>query len=38
MLFTAVEGGRHEEAHWAERLAPALNFLLKGVPPATRRR
>jgi predicted alpha/beta superfamily hydrolase len=38
MLFTAVEGGRHEEAHWAERLAPALQFLLKGVPPATRRR
>jgi predicted alpha/beta superfamily hydrolase len=38
MLFAEVEGGRHEEAHWAERLAPALEFLLMGVPPATRRR
>ena len=38
MLFAAVEGGRHEEAHWAERLVPALEFLLKGVPLATRRR
>ncbi|MEO7275482.1 MAG: alpha/beta hydrolase-fold protein [Vicinamibacterales bacterium] len=38
MLFTEVPGGRHEEAHWAERLAPALEFLLLGVPPATRKR
>jgi predicted alpha/beta superfamily hydrolase len=26
------DGGRHEEAHWARRLAPALAFLLDGVP------
>jgi hypothetical protein len=37
MLFAAVTGGRHEEAHWAERLVPALEFLLKGVPRGRRR-
>jgi predicted alpha/beta superfamily hydrolase len=37
MIFTAVEGGRHEEAHWAERLVPALEFLLTPVPPSRRR-
>ena len=36
MLFAAVTGGRHEEAHWAERLVPALEFLLKGVPRGRR--
>jgi predicted alpha/beta superfamily hydrolase len=38
MLFRAVTGGRHEEAHWAERLGPALEFLLGGVPRQRRRR
>jgi predicted alpha/beta superfamily hydrolase len=38
MLFSAVEGGRHEEAHWAERLVPALDFLLLPVPSRPRRR
>jgi predicted alpha/beta superfamily hydrolase len=37
MIFTSVEGGRHEEAHWAERLVPALEFLLTPVPPSRRR-
>jgi predicted alpha/beta superfamily hydrolase len=37
MLFAAVEGGRHEEAHWAERLVPALDFLLTPVRPSRRR-
>jgi hypothetical protein len=37
MLFTAVEGGRHEEAHWAERLVPALEFLLKPIARSRRR-
>jgi predicted alpha/beta superfamily hydrolase len=37
MLFTAVPGGRHEEGHWAQRLVPALEFLLGGVPRARRR-
>jgi predicted alpha/beta superfamily hydrolase len=37
MQFTTVEGGRHEEAHWAERLVPALEFLLSGVPAPRRR-
>lgn len=37
LSFGAVEGGRHEEAHWAERLGPALEFLLKRVPAARRR-
>jgi predicted alpha/beta superfamily hydrolase len=37
MLFAAVTGGRHEEAHWAERLVPALEFLLKGVPRGRKR-
>ena len=37
MVVTAVEGGRHEEAHWAERLVPALQFLLESVPPSRRR-
>ena len=37
LAFSAVDGGRHEEAHWAERLAPALEFLLEGVPTAKRR-
>ena len=32
MRFAAVEGGRHEEAHWAERLVPALEFLLRRCP------
>jgi predicted alpha/beta superfamily hydrolase len=30
--FRTVQGGRHEEAHWAERLVPALEFLLSGIP------
>jgi len=38
LQFAAVEGGRHEEAHWAERLVPALEFLLAGVPAAASRR
>jgi predicted alpha/beta superfamily hydrolase len=38
MLFTEVAGGRHEEAHWAERLVPALEFLLRTVPSVARRR
>jgi hypothetical protein len=29
-------GGRHEEAHWARRLAPALTFLLEGAAPRGR--
>jgi predicted alpha/beta superfamily hydrolase len=37
MLFTAAAGGRHEEAHWAARLLPAMEFLLKGVPRQRRR-
>lgn len=37
LLFSEVLGGRHEEAHWAERLGPALEFLLKGVPRPRRR-
>lgn len=32
LLFSEAEGHRHEEAHWAERLVPALEFLLEGVP------
>jgi predicted alpha/beta superfamily hydrolase len=35
MLFSTAEGGRHEEAHWADRLVPALEFLL---PVVARRR
>ena len=38
MLFSTVEGGRHEEAHWAERLVPALEFLLPPVPRPRRKR
>jgi hypothetical protein len=37
LSFAAVPGGRHEEAHWAERLGPALEFLLRRVPPARRK-
>jgi predicted alpha/beta superfamily hydrolase len=37
MRFTAVHGGRHEEAHWAERLVPALEFLLPPASPSRRR-
>ena len=29
LRFVVDEGGRHEEAHWARRLAPALEFLLR---------
>jgi predicted alpha/beta superfamily hydrolase len=35
--FTVVEGGRHEEAHWAGRLVPALEFLLRDTAPRPRR-
>ena len=38
LLFAEVAGGRHEEAHWAERLGPALEFLLTGVPRSQPRR
>jgi len=37
LAFAAVEGGRHQEAHWAERLVPALEFLLGTVPRIRRR-
>jgi predicted alpha/beta superfamily hydrolase len=37
LSFAAVEGGRHEEAHWAERLVPALEFLLGAIPRGRRR-
>jgi predicted alpha/beta superfamily hydrolase len=37
LSFAAVEGGRHEEAHWAERLVPALEFLLGAIPSGRRR-
>jgi predicted alpha/beta superfamily hydrolase len=37
LSFSEIAGGRHEEAHWAERLVPALEFLLKGVPRPKRR-
>jgi predicted alpha/beta superfamily hydrolase len=37
MVVAAVQGGRHEEAHWAERLVQALEFLLGSVPPSRRR-
>jgi predicted alpha/beta superfamily hydrolase len=39
LRFVTDEGGRHEEAHWARRLVPALDFLLgplngaRGRPP-----
>ena len=29
LRFVTDEGGRHEEAHWARRLVPALEFLLR---------
>jgi predicted alpha/beta superfamily hydrolase len=29
LRFVQLQGGRHEEAHWAVRLAPALAFLLR---------
>jgi hypothetical protein len=35
MIFSTAEGGRHQEAHWADRLVPALEFLL---PVVARRR
>ena len=28
LVFTEDPGGRHQEAHWGRRLAPALEFLL----------
>ncbi len=31
LRFVADTGGRHEEAHWARRLVPALEFLLQPV-------
>ena len=33
LQFVVDEGGRHEERHWARRLVPALEFLLR--PSAT---
>jgi predicted alpha/beta superfamily hydrolase len=35
LLFSVAHGGRHEEEHWADRLVPALEFLL---PVVVRRR
>jgi predicted alpha/beta superfamily hydrolase len=37
LLFTEDRGGRHEEAHWARRLAPALEFLLRPAGRTARR-
>jgi predicted alpha/beta superfamily hydrolase len=34
LRFVTDEGGRHEEAHWARRLVPALEFLLGPVDGA----
>jgi predicted alpha/beta superfamily hydrolase len=31
LRFVTDEGGRHQEAHWARRLVPALEFLLRPV-------
>jgi predicted alpha/beta superfamily hydrolase len=31
LRFVTDEGGRHEEAHWARRLVPALDFLLRPI-------
>jgi len=40
LRFVTDEGGRHEEAHWARRLVPALEFLLRplGAEKVRRRR
>jgi predicted alpha/beta superfamily hydrolase len=38
LRFVADEGGRHEEAHWARRLVPALEFLLRPTQPQKVRR
>jgi predicted alpha/beta superfamily hydrolase len=38
LLFSVVQGGRHEEEHWADRLAPALEFLLPVVARRRRQR
>lgn len=38
LRFVVDEGGRHEEAHWARRLVPALEFLLRPVPAEKMRR
>jgi predicted alpha/beta superfamily hydrolase len=31
LRFVTDDGGRHEEAHWARRLVPALEFLLRPI-------
>ena len=31
LRFVIDEGGRHEEGHWARRLVPALEFLLRPI-------
>lgn len=38
LRFVEVEGGQHTEPHWAQRLVPALEFLLKPVAERRLRR
>jgi len=36
LLYSEVQGGRHQEEHWAGRLVPALKFLLADAKPTSR--
>ena len=38
LRFVEIEGGQHTEPHWAQRLVPALEFLLGPVGSVPRRR
>jgi predicted alpha/beta superfamily hydrolase len=38
LRFVEVEGGQHTEPHWAQRLVPALEFLLRPIAERRRRR